>query len=436
MSSTSFKHLLRCVERSTREVRTLQHRLTKQRRFSTCIASPAGTLDRSRLETTFAGPNELKKKPPVNELGFGKHFTDHMLTIKWTPEQGWENPQIGPLVPFQMHPAAKVLHYAQELFEGMKAYRGVDDRIRMFRPMHNMARMVASAQRACLPTFDGGQLVECMRRLIEIEQEWVPHAESSSLYIRPTLIGTEPTLGVGAANEVLLFVILSPVGPYFASGLKPVNLVADPKFVRAWPGGCGYAKMGSNYAPTMWTQKMAEAKGCHQCLWLLGEDDEITEVGAMNIFVMLKKENSNDLELVTPPLDTGVILPGITRRSVIELTKDWDEFEVNERKLTMGELLKAKDEGRLVEMFGTGTAAIVSPVGNILYKDTMQAIPNSDDESMVSQRIRKAMSDIYYGRVDHPWAIDIESWPEQPAKEVDRLQGYQASINQHVASLG
>jgi len=136
------------------------------------------------------------------------------------------------------------------------------------------------------------------------------------------------------------------------------------------------------------------------------------------------------------PLDTGVILPGITRRSVIELTKDWDEFEVNERKLTMGELLKAKDEGRLVEMFGTGTAAIVSPVGNILYKDTMQAIPNSDDESMVSQRIRKAMSDIYYGRVDHPWAIDIESWPEQPAKEVDRLQGYQASINQHVASLG
>jgi len=436
MTSTSCKHLLRCVERSTREVRSLQHRLTKQRRFSTCVASPAASLDSSRLETTFAGPNQLKKKPPVNELGFGQHFTDHMLTIKWTPEHGWEDPQIGPLVPFQMHPAAKVLHYAQELFEGMKVYRGVDDKIRMFRPMHNMARMVASAQRACLPTFDGAELVKCMRKLVQIEQEWVPHAESSSLYLRPTLIGTEPTLGVGAANEVLLFVILSPVGPYFASGFKPVNLLADPKYVRAWPGGCGYAKMGSNYAPTLWTQKMAESKGCQQCLWLLGEDDEITEVGAMNIFVALKKENSGDIELVTPPLDTGCILPGITRRSVIELTKEWDEFEVNERKITMGELLKAKEEGRLVEMFGTGTAAIVSPVGNILYKDKMQSIPSSDDKSAISQRIRSAMSDIYYGRSAHPWAIEVENWSEQPVQEMERLQKYQDSINQHVGALG
>lgn len=436
MTSTCCKHLLRCVERSTREVRSLQHRLTKQRRLSTCVASPAASFDSSRLQTSFVGPNEANKKPPVSDLGFGKHFTDHMLQIKWTAENGWEDPQIGPLVPFQMHPASKVLHYAQELFEGMKAYRGVDDKIRMFRPMHNMARMVASAQRACLPTFDGGQLVQCMRKLVQIEQEWVPHAESSSLYLRPTMIGTEPTLGVGAANEVLLFVILSPVGPYFASGLKPVNLVADPAFVRAWPGGCGYAKMGSNYAPTMWTQKMAESKGCHQCLWLLGHDDEITEVGAMNIFVLLKKENSTELELVTPPLDSGVILPGVTRRSVIELTKEWDEFEVNERKLTMGEVLKAKEEGRLVEMFGTGTAAIVSPVGNILYKDKMQTIPSSDDESAISQRIRAAMSDIYYGRVEHPWAVEVENWPEQTTQEAERLQLYQDSINQHVASLG
>merc|ERR1719394_1468907 len=371
------------------------------------------------LKVEVISPHQLREKPPVKDLGFGKHFSDHMLRIKWAESKGWESPVICQMQNFEMHPAAKVLHYAQELFEGMKAYRGVDDRIRMF-----------------LPTFEGEELVQCMRRLIQIEQEWVPHAESSSLYIRPTLIGTEPTLGVGAANEVLLFVILSPVGPYFASGLKPVNLVADPNFVRAWPGGCGYAKMGSNYAPTMWTQKMAEQKGCHQCLWLLGSDDEITEVGAMNIFVLLKKENSSDLELVTPPLESGVILPGITRRSVIELTKEWDEFEVNERRITMGELLKAKDEGRLVEMFGTGTAAIVSPVGNILYRDQMQAIPNSDDAKAVSQRIRSAMSDIYYGRVEHPWAIDIESWPEQPAQEKERLNVYQESINQHVANLG
>ena len=197
-------------------------------------------------------------------------LSDHMLTIDWTAEGGWQAPKIEPFANFSVHPGAKVLictssplvyrlfpqvlHYAQELFEGMKAYRGVDGKIRLFRPMHNMARMNLTASRACLPAFDGQELVECIRRLVVVDQEWVPHDTSSSLYIRPTMIGTEPTLGVAPAGEARLFVLLCPVGPYYSTGFKPVNLLADPQYVRAWPGGCGFTKMGSNYAPTLWTQ--------------------------------------------------------------------------------------------------------------------------------------------------------------------------------------
>jgi len=392
----------------------------------------SSSFDSSNLQVEFASPSNLRSKPPASDLGFGKHFTDHMLKVKWTSEEGWGAPKIGPLENFQMHPAAKVLHYAQELFEGMKAYRGHDDRIRMYRPLHNMVRLNGSAERACLPTFDGVEFVKCMRRLIQLDQEWVPHQESSSLYIRPTMIGTEATLGVGAANEVELFVILSPVGPYFAGGLKPVNLLADPRYVRAWPGGCGYVKMGSNYAPTLWTQKMAEGEGCHQCLWLVGDDHEITEVGAMNIFVLMQKPDSTDLELVTPPLDSGVILPGVTRRSILELTREWNEFQVTERKITMGEVLKAKAENRLIEIFGCGTAAIVCPVGNIKYQDKMLPIPVDDTEKSISKRLRSTMSDIYYGRIDHPWAVDIENWAEMSDLEEKRLKDYKESIVQHM----
>jgi len=396
-------------------------------------SSSKSSFDSRDLQVEFCTPSNLQPKPPANDLGFGKHFSDHMLKIKWTANDGWAAPKIGPLENFQMHPAAKVLHYAQELFEGMKAYRGHDDKIRMFRPLHNMVRLNGSAERACLPTFEGEEFVKCIRRLIQLDQEWVPHQESSSLYIRPTMIGTEPTLGVGAANEVELFVILSPVGPYFAGGLKPVNLLADPRYVRAWPGGCGYVKMGSNYAPTLWTQKMAESEGCHQCLWLVGEDHEITEVGAMNIFVLMQKPNSSDLELVTPPLSSGTILPGVTRRSILELTREWAEFEVNERKITMGEVMQAKQDNRLVEIFGCGTAAIVCPVGNIKYQDKMVPIPIDERaDKSISMRLRSTMSDIYYGRVEHPWAVDIENWTEMSHLEEQRLKDYKDSIVQHM----
>ena len=198
------------------------------------------------------------------------------------------------------------------------------------------------------------------------------------------MIGVEPTLGVAPATEAELFVILSPVGPYFASGVKPVNLLADPNFVRAWPGGSGYSKMGSNYAPTLYISKIAAQHNCHQALWLYGPDEEITEVGAMNIFALFKKEGR--LELVTPTLDSGLILPGVTRRSVLELAREWQDCEVSERKLTMKEILKGAEDGSLVEMFGTGTAAIVSPVGNIMYDGVMKPLPVPDEDKSFAQK--------------------------------------------------
>jgi len=370
-------------------------------------STASSELDNLKLEIRQARLSQMKPKPPVNQLAFGKVFTDHMLTIDWSKSSGWDSPKIVPFENFSIHPGAKVLHYAQELFEGMKAYRGVDGKIRLFRPMHNMARMNLTASRACLPTFDGLNLLECIRKLVVIDSDWVPHDTSSSLYIRPTMIGLEPTLGVAPAEEARLFVLLCPVGPYYSTGFKPVNLLCDPSYVRAWPGGCGFTKMGSNYAPTLWTQKIAESHGCHQCLWLFGPDHEITEVGAMNIFVLLR-DGQGKLELVTPPLTSGVILPGVTRRSIVELVSTWPGIKVSERRITMKELVSAHGEGRLVEMFGSGTAAVVSPVGGLHYQGEMINIPTPADG--LAPQIMSAMSDIYYGRVHSPWAIDVEEW--------------------------
>jgi len=383
-------------------------------------------VDSSRLTVDTAGLASLKPKPPVEDLAFGKIFTDHMLTIDWTAKSGWEDPKIRPFENFSIHPGAKVLHYAQELFEGMKAYRGADDKIRMFRPMHNMARMNLTASRACLPTFDGHEVLECIRKLVVVDMDWVPHCTSSSLYVRPTMIGTEPTLGVAPADQARLFVLLCPVGPYYSTGFKPVNLLADPKYVRAWPGGCGFTKMGSNYAPTLWTQKIAEQHGCHQCLWLFGPDHEITEVGAMNLFILLR-DKEGVRELVTPPLTSGIILPGVTRRSIIEMVSMWPNLRVSERKITMGEVVEAKEEGRLIEMFGSGTAAVVSPVGGLHYGGKMLSIPTP--ETGLAAQIMVAMSEIYYGKVPSPWAIDVEEWNVDRNQELEDYNQSEAVIS-------
>ncbi|XP_021927854.1 branched-chain-amino-acid aminotransferase isoform X2 [Zootermopsis nevadensis] len=320
---------------------------------------------------------------------------------------GWQRPEIIPFENIVLHPAAKVLHYATELFEGMKAYRGVDGKIRIFRPEMNMERMNQTALRAGLPTFDGANLIKCLCRLISIDQEWVPHSESSSLYIRPTLIGIDPTLGVAACASAMLYTILCPVGAYFSgAGESAVSLLADPQFTRAWPGGCGDKKMGSNYAPTIHVQREALGQGLQQVLWLYGEDHLITEVGTMNIFMFCINE-SGEKELVTPPLD-GLILPGITRASILQLSREWNEFRVSERSIPMAELVSLLSENRLLELFGAGTACVVSPIASISYKGEKLLIPTVEQKYPIYAKFRRTLTDIQYGHVSHPWAVTVD----------------------------
>ncbi|XP_055009113.1 branched-chain-amino-acid aminotransferase, mitochondrial [Boleophthalmus pectinirostris] len=227
-----------------------------------------------------------RPKPDSSSLVFGKHFSDHMLLINWSESDGWERPKIQPFQNLSLHPASSALHYSIELFEGMKAFRGDDNHIRLFRPMLNMERMHRSADRSCLPLFDKEELLKCIKSLVELDQDWVPSAPNTSLYIRPTFIGTEPSLGVSRAGKAMIFVIVGPVGPYFSTGsFNPVSLLADPAFVRAWRGGVGAYKMGGNYGPTIAVQNEAVKRGCQQVLWLYGPDEEITEVGTMNLFI-------------------------------------------------------------------------------------------------------------------------------------------------------
>ncbi|XP_063530400.1 branched-chain-amino-acid aminotransferase, cytosolic isoform X1 [Cydia strobilella] len=245
------------------------------------------------LHVKLAAPYQLQPKPDAKDLGFGKYFTDHMLKINYQVQLGgWQKPDIIPFENLSIHPAAKALHYAIQLFEGMKAYRGVDDKIRLFRPDLNMKRMNLAAHRSGLPIFNGEELIKCMKRLIQIDQEWVPHSESSTLYIRPTLIATEATFGVMAPESALLFVVLSPVSAYYKTSTDgAVSIFADPNVVRAFPGGVGNRKVGSNYGPTIEATTRAAQLGHHQVLWLFGPDHQLTEVGAMNIFMVYINEN-------------------------------------------------------------------------------------------------------------------------------------------------
>ncbi|XP_077357667.1 branched-chain-amino-acid aminotransferase, cytosolic isoform X2 [Festucalex cinctus] len=305
---------------------------------------------------------------PVNRhdtCAFGTVFTNHMLTIKWDACEGWLSPLIQPFHNLPLHPACSSLHYGVQLFEGLKAYRGADNRLRLFRPMLNMERMLVSARRACLPIFEASELLECIRKLVEVDQDCVPCSDTASLYIRPTLISTEPSLAVQKPGRALLFVIMSLVSSYFNAATKDISLWADPKYTRAWEGGTGDCKMGGNYGSTLCAQYEAAENGCQQVLWLYGEDHQITEVGTMNIFVHWINEDGEE-ELATPPLN-GIILPGVTRRSILELTRQWGEFKVTERSLNMAQLQGALKQGRVKQLFGSGTACMICPVAEIFY---------------------------------------------------------------------
>nr|XP_020669437.1 branched-chain-amino-acid aminotransferase, cytosolic isoform X1 [Pogona vitticeps] len=367
----------------------------------------------------------LKEKPDPNGLVFGTVFTDNMLFVEWSLASGWDTPHIKPLENLSLHPAISALHYAVEpkglteakllqmlwlneytLFEGMKAYRGEDGKIRLFRPSLNMDRMLRSAVRATLPAFDKEELLECIRKLVEVEKEWVPYSTSASLYIRPTLIGTEPSLGVKKPSKAILYVILSPVGPYFSSGtFNPISLWADPKYVRAWKGGTGDCKLGGNYGSSIYAQREAMELGCQQVLWLYGDEHQITEVGTMNLFLYWQNENGEE-ELATPPLD-GIILPGVTRQSILDLARMWGEFKVSERYITMSELKTALKENRMKEMFGAGTACVVCPISTILYLGENLHIPTMENGPQIATRFLNQLSDIQYGREESEWTVVV-----------------------------
>ncbi|KAI3403625.2 BAT2 [Candida oxycetoniae] len=360
------------------------------------------TLDSSKL--VIEKTTNPKPQIPQNELVFGKYFTDHMLEIEWDKETGWKSPKISPYHNLSLDPSTIVFHYAFELFEGMKAYKGAQGEIRTFRGDKNMVRMNKSAERIALPQFDGEELLKLIDQLLILDKKFIPQGKGYSLYIRPTMIGTSASLGVSVPDKALLYVICSPVGPYYSSGFKPVSLEATDYAVRAWPGGVGDKKLGANYAPCVLPQLKAAEKGFHQNLWLFGDEGYITEVGTMNAFFVLKDAKTGKKELVTAPLD-GTILEGVTRDSILELARDrlsQDEWVISERKFTIHEIKQAAKEGCLVEAFGAGTAAVVSPIKNIGYKGEDINVPISLGNSgeltaQVAEWIRK----IQYGEEEY-----------------------------------
>lgn len=392
-------------------------------------AAPAQSFRAADLQVHRCDPHELKAKPSADNLLFGHEFTDHMFRVDWSLDEGWSRPVVSKVHNLDLHPAAKVLHYAIEAFEGAKAYRGHDNRIRFFRLDQNLKRLAHSAQRLALPAFDERELMRCIHELVKIDQDWIPEARGgtqlTSLYVRPTIMGVEPSLGVARSRKAILYVLLSPVGPYFKTGFKPISLYADPRYVRAWPGSAGNTKLGSNYAPTIMVQRQAEQLGLQQVLWLYGDDLKLTEVGTMNIFVShISPDNPNKLHLVTPPLDDGLILPGITRASILDLARQWPDVVVEERYMTIGEIRQMLQQNILVEMFGAGTACVVCPISSIHMTDgttlripyfditkddtTTQQHQQSVNNLMLTKRILSAITDIQYGRTPHQWAQELK----------------------------
>ncbi|XP_065654722.1 branched-chain-amino-acid aminotransferase, cytosolic isoform X1 [Hydra vulgaris] len=360
-----------------------------------------------KYDDIIFNPTKSPRKIPEkgSKLPFGETMSDHMLVVNWTAKSGWSAPMIKPFDFIPMHPASSVLHYGLACFEGMKAYKSADESIYMFRPNENMNRFHGSSTRLGMPGFDKDELLKCIAELVRIDQSWIPDAENSSLYIRPTMISTESTLGVKSPSSAMLFVITGPVGPYFSTGIfKPISLLADPNFVRSWPGGIGDKKAGGNYGPTIYPQHIAESKGCAQCLWLY--NDQVTEVGTMNIFMYWINEQGED-ELITAPL-TGLILPGVTRKSLLELAREWNEFKVSEKTYTIHQMIKASKEGRIKEVFGAGTGCVVLPIEKILFNDEFVRVDTSNGFPL-TKRLFKELTDIQYGRKSHHWSYLVSS---------------------------
>jgi branched-chain amino acid aminotransferase len=340
-------------------------------------------------------PEMMKQKPSDDDLGFGVHFTDHMFLMKWDKASGWHDAKICPYQDFVMSPASMVFHYGQAIFEGMKVYRGKDGQLFMFRAKDNFQRMNRSAIRMCMPRIEEEKMVKVLKALVYLDKEWVPRTEGTTLYVRPTMIAVEPALGVRPATEYYFFIIMSPVGAYYAEGCAPTKIFVSDEYVRAVKGGVGEAKTVGNYAASLYMSEIAKKAGCTQVLWLDAcEHKYIEEVGTSNIFFKI-----NDTP-ITPPLE-GSILGGVTRDSVIQLAESWG-VNVVERKISIDEALEANNNGTLQEVFGTGTAAVISPVGELFYKKETHVI-NQAQTGELSARLFTELQAIQNGSQEDPF---------------------------------
>ena len=342
------------------------------------------------MDISFKKTDTLKDHPEDSTLGFGTVFTDYMFNMDYTPEAGWHNPRIEPYGPIAMDPSTMVLHYGQAIFEGLKAYRTASGDIQLFRPQDNLSRLNKSGRRMCMPELDEAFILEALIKLLKIEKSWVPGASGTSLYIRPTLIATDPYIGLRTSNTYRFFIILSPVGAYYPEGFNPVKIWVTTEYVRAVRGGVGQAKTAGNYAASLYATELAHQDGYTQVMWLDGvELKYVEEVGSMNIFFLIGDE------LITPELNRS-ILSGVTRDSVIKLAKSWN-IKVAERKISIDEIYEAHEKGALKEIFGSGTAAVISPVGNMKYNGKEITI-NNGNVGPLSAKLFKSLMDIQYGK--------------------------------------
>jgi len=347
-------------------------------------------------------PSERLKKKPRDEtrLGFGDIFTDHMFIMEYADGQGWVNPRIEPYGPLSIDPAAMGLHYGQEIFEGLKAYSGAGGEIYLFRARENFERMNNSASRMCMANLDVDFALKALKTLILLDRDWIPKSHGASLYIRPTMIATEAHLGVRPSNQYIFYIIIGPVGAYYKEGLDPVSIFVEDRFSRAALGGTGDAKVAGNYAASLLAAEEAKKKGFTQVLWLDAADHKyVEEVGTMNIFFVIGDE------VITSPL-TGSILPGITRKSVIQLVEEWG-YNLSERKISIDDVLASIENGSLKEAFGTGTAAVISPVGRITYKDRGYIVGDGV-MGKLSRRLYDELIGLQYGDIP-----DRRGWVER-----------------------
>lgn len=343
---------------------------------------------------------ELKPLPDPAKLVFGKVFTDHMFLMNYDAGKGWHSPRIEPYAPLQLDPSCMVFHYAQEVFEGMKAYRDPEGGVRLFRPKDNVERLNNSCERLCIPKLPEDLALEGIKTLVRLEERWVPSLAGTSLYVRPFVIATDASLGVHASHSYLFCVICCPVGAYYKEGLQPVKIYVEDEDVRAVRGGTGFTKCGGNYAASIRAGERAEEKGFSQVLWLDGvERKYIEEVGAMNVLFKI------DGKVVTPKLN-GSILPGITRRSCLDLLRDWG-YVVEERLVTAEELFEAARAGKLEEAWGSGTAAVISPIGVLAWEDETVTV-NGGKIGDLSQKLYDTLTGIQWGREADPYGWSVK----------------------------